>query len=343
MNVLYHLTILPPKTPGCDAVVQNVQALQGSVGGQVIYINPNDHAPLYVPRIAFGLDRLRELRELEEGLDLHHVFNPDPFPFPVFRRLRRPVVYSLTTGLNEHLARPARRRVIRYFSTLPAVTAADKATWRHLRSWGLENISLVRTGIDTSRFTHTPQPLRQEIKVMAGSAPWSRAQFARKGVHALLRAARQDPRLHLVFLWRNVLTDYMRHLVHHMGLERQVEVLNERVDVNRVLANVHASIVLATDPSIVVPFPHSLIESLAAGKPVLVSRCIAMAEYVEDKGCGQVVEATTAEGIQGALSRLARDYERLASRAGEIGARDFSQEEMIASFQGLYERVVAKT
>ena len=69
------------------------------------------------------------------------------------------------------------------------------------------------------------------------------------------------------------------------GLEKQVEILNKRVDVNAVLAGVHGSIALVTNPAIIRSFPHSLMESLAAGKPVIVSRSIPMSDYVEQTGC----------------------------------------------------------
>jgi hypothetical protein len=47
---------------------------------------------------------------------------------------------------------------------------------------------------------------------MVGSAPWTKGQFRTKGVEALLEAARQNPRLHLIFLWREVLAEEMERL-----------------------------------------------------------------------------------------------------------------------------------
>jgi glycosyltransferase involved in cell wall biosynthesis len=336
MNILYHLTILPPEIPECEAISQEIDALRSHFGGDLIYLNPNRRSPIYVPRALFGLHKLGQLRSLEADHDIHHLYNPDPFPFPVLRLLRRPVVYSLTGGMRD------RRLNVPFFASLAAVTVADEDSLQHLRSLGLNNAVLVRPGIDTSRFTPSPIPLREEITLMVGSAPWTRAQFRTKGVDALLAAAQRSPRLHLVFLWRGVLAEEMERRVRQLNLDEQVTVLNERADVNTVLAGVHASITLATAPAIVKSYPHSLLESLAAGKPVLVSRAIPMSAYVERNDCGQVVESVSPEGVLTAVEALARDYEDIQRAALRVGGVDFSQTAMLGSFQRVYNRILEK-
>lgn len=65
MNILYHLMILPPERPEFDAVVQEVEALRRSFGGQVVYLHPGCHPRLRLPRIVFGFHRLRQIRAWE--------------------------------------------------------------------------------------------------------------------------------------------------------------------------------------------------------------------------------------------------------------------------------------
>jgi glycosyltransferase involved in cell wall biosynthesis len=125
-----------------------------------------------------------------------------------------------------------------------------------------------------------------------------------------------------------------------MRLENQVTVINRLVDVNSILAGVHASITLATSPGIVKSYPHSLLESLAAGKPVLVSRAIPMADYVEQTGCGLVVENLTPTDVLAGIQRLVTGYTGLEEAARRVGKESFSQEKMIASFRRLYEQVL---
>ena len=334
MNILYHVATLLPKMPQAEAISQEIAALQARFGGDVVYVNPNQRCPLYVPRLLFGFHRLRELRNREAGLQLHHFYNPDPFPFPYLRQLRRPVVYSITCGVGE------RRPNVGFFSSLAAVAVTDERSLKRLRSWGLENGILVRPGIDTARFTCSHLPLRSDIILMVGSAPWTKGQFRTKGVDALLQAARQAPHLRLVFLWRGLLADEMERRVCQMELAERVTVLNKLVDVNQVLAGVHASITLAATTGIVKSYPHSLLESLAAGKPVLVGQAIPMSDYVAQTGSGVVVESVSAAGILAAVEALARRYPDLQQAAQRVGQVDFSQTAMLASFQRVYERVL---
>jgi glycosyltransferase involved in cell wall biosynthesis len=335
MNILYHLATLPPKMPEAEAISQEITALLGRFGGEVVYVNPNQRSPLYIPRLLFGFHKLRELRAREGSVDLHHFYNPDPFPFFYLRQLRRPVIYSITCGVNHH------RPNLAFLTSLAAIAVTDQRSRQRLKAWGLGNVFLVRPGIETTRFTCSPLPLGSDIRLMVGSAPWTPAQFRTKGVDALLAAAKALPRLHLVFLWRNVLTGEMKRKVRQLKLEEQVTVLDELVEVNQVLAGVHASITLAMAPGIVKSFPHSLLESLAAGKPVLVSRAIPMADYVETTGCGRVVENVTVEDILAAVDSLTREYEVLQHVARQTGRRDFSQQAMLDSYQKLYEQVLA--
>lgn len=334
MKILYHLTTTPPRIPGTEAITQEIEALREQFGGQLLHVNPNLNSPLYLPRLLFGWRQLPQIRRREAGLDLHHFYNPDPFPFPYLRLLRRPVIYSLSSGL-----RP-RRPNLAFLSSLAAVAVSDERSLGRLRAWGLGNCHLVRPGIDKRGLDLHPLPLRTPIRLLVGSAPWSKSQFRSKGVDALLAAARHSPDLQLVFLWRGVLADEMRARVARLKLEKQVTVHYKKVDVNRVLAGVHAAVTLTAHEAIVRSYPHSLIESLVTGKPILVSRSIPMADYVEQAGCGVVVEPVDAEGVLTGVARLAENYERLAGAARTAGARDFSQQGMIDSFRAVYEQVL---
>jgi glycosyltransferase involved in cell wall biosynthesis len=123
-----------------------------------------------------------------------------------------------------------------------------------------------------------------------------------------------------------------------MGLEGRVEIINRQVDVNAVLAGVHASVVLSAKPALVKAYPHSLMESLAAGKPVLVSRGIPLAALVEEKGCGRVVEGLTQSSVTEALSALARDYASAAAATRDLDRDQFSYQRTVRAYRELYER-----
>jgi glycosyltransferase involved in cell wall biosynthesis len=312
--------------------------LQAHFGGELVWINPNQKAWLYLPRLLFGFHKLPALRAKENGSQvIHHFYNPDPFPFPYLGFLRKPVIYSVTCGVGEQ------KPNLDYLAKLAAVAVTDDRSFKQFKAWGLENVYQVRPGIDVSRFSYNPLPLRSEIRLMVGSAPWTTAQFRSKGVDALLEAAKRAPSLHLVFLWRGVLFDEMEKRIRQMGLTEQVTLLNKVVDVNQILAGVHASITLAESPGIIKAFPHSLLDSLAAGKPVLVSQAIPMADYVQSSDCGTVVAEVTADAILKAVGQLEGHYGILQKIAQQVGQRDFTQSMMLTSYQRLYDRILKAT
>jgi glycosyltransferase involved in cell wall biosynthesis len=187
-----------------------------------------------------------------------------------------------------------------------------------------------------TRFAPSPLPLSSEIRLLVGSAPWVEGQFHSKGIDLLLDVAQEVVQLHLTFLWRGVLYDEMVRRVARRGLDSRVEILNRRVDVNAVLARVHASVVLAENPTLVRAYPHSLIESLAAGKPVLASQGMPMAALLQEAGCGEVVTEFTAQGVARALEDLVQDYQAAARGAPEVARERFSQDQMVAAYRAIY-------
>lgn len=321
---------------GTEASLQELNVLRCHFGGNLIHLNPNQLSPIYLPRLLFGFHQIKAIRAQEPNIQLHHLYNADPFPFPIARWFKRPVIYSISSGVGQ------KRLNLSYFNSLAAVTVSDERSFERLRQQGLNNVHLVRPGLDTSRFTPSPLPLRSEIRLMVGSAPWSKSQFQSKGIDALLAAARRMSRLHLVFLWRGVLFEEMEKRVRQMNLQNQVTIINKKVDVNQVLAKVHASVTLVTDPIIIRSYPHSLIESLAAGKPILVSRSIPMASYIAQHQCGVVVETVTTEAVLDAVETLAQTYEPLRMSAQQFNADDFSEQRLSTSFKKVYETVSAK-
>lgn len=333
MNVLYHLPILPPKMPSGEALSQEIQALRNHRGGDLVYVNPNQRSAIYIPRVLFGMSMLKTLRTREGEFDLHHCYNPDPFPYPYLLYLQRPVVYTVSSGIS------ARHIPTRYFNRLAAVTVYDERSYQRLKQAGVRTVHIIRPGIDTTRFTCTPQPLEYDVHLLVASAPWTRAQFRAKGINTLLEAARQDARLHLTFLWRGILAEEMENRIRALDLESRVTLINNLADVNQILAGVHATVTLATDAALIKAYPHSLLDSLAAGKPVIVNRAIPMADYVAWTGCGIVIDEVTVAGVMTALAKLIQQYNDLQEAAQQVGRRDFTLAQMIASFSQVYQSV----
>ena len=99
---------------------------------------------------------------------------------------------------------------------------------------------------------------------------------------------------------------------------------------------VHAAAIFAIAPGIIKAYPHSLLDALAAGKPVLLNKTIPMADYVNDKQCGVVAEEVTPDAIMTALAQLRTHYSRYAQNAAVVGRRDFTEEAALAAATAIY-------
>jgi len=334
MNILYHLTSPAPPIPGTDAVFQEIEVLRRRFGGECLQLYPLRRPSRIFPKKLYGFHQRRALRRKEPSVDLHHLYYATLYPFPWLRALHKPLIYSAVTGVGAHVA-PGRADWLKAIHTIVSCNPRDEAMLRALRP---ARYRIIRPGIAVERFTHTPCPLDQELILLVGSAPWIHRQFQTKGIDLLMDVAGALP-LRLVFLWRGLLLDELKRHIARRGLNRRVEIINEATDVNRVLARVHATVVLAETESQVKAYPHSLMESLSAGKPVLVSGCIPMADYVAEAQCGEVVPKLTQDDLRAAIRGLMDHYGERQAKALARGRADFALAPMLEAYGEVYAEV----
>jgi glycosyltransferase involved in cell wall biosynthesis len=331
MNILYHLTSPDPPIPGTDAVFQEIEALRRKFGGECLQLYPLRRPSRIFPKLLYGLHQYRVLRRLEPDVDLHHLYYATLYPFPWLRALRKPLIYSAVTGVGSYVARGS-ADWLKSIHTIVSCNPRDEAALRALRP---VRYRIIRPGIAVERFSTVPIPLRDELVLLVGSAPWIHRQFQTKGIDLLLDVAGSLP-LRLVFLWRGLMCNDLQRHIARRGLNQRVEVINEATDVNRVLARVHATVVLAETDKLVKAYPHSLMESLAAGKPVLVSGCIPMADYVTETQCGEVVPRLTPNDLRVAIQGLMDNYGACQTKALERGRTDFALAPMLEAYGEVY-------
>ena len=332
MSILYLLTAPPPIFEGTDAVLQDVAALRAAFGGEIVNLSPPGSSIPRFPRQLCGLHKIAEIKRLEGKCKINHIFFSFPYPFPVLRMLRNPTFYTVTATLD-----PKRKpRNIAQLLQLNCIIVSNDRDAGILASWGLKNYAVVPAGIDTAKLLTRSTPLERELTLLMASAPWTRRQFELKGIDLLLEVVAKLPFLRVVLLWRGVLVEELIARIKRLGIEKSVEIVNQKVNVSDYLGKVHATIVLAKSCDIVKSFPHSLIESLVTGKPVLISDTIAMSDYVSERRCGVVIRDMTIAGVTSAIERLRRGYNELAYNALQVGSAAFSIEQMTKNHRKLY-------
>jgi glycosyltransferase involved in cell wall biosynthesis len=124
-----------------------------------------------------------------------------------------------------------------------------------------------------------------------------------------------------------------------LGLGDRVVFTGVRLDVPEVLAQVAVSVL----PSLSEGLSNVVIESMAAGVPVVATRVGGTPELVEEGRTGLLTPPRDPVALAGAICRVLEDRE-LASRFGQAGRRriaeHFSLERMVRDTEGLYERLL---
>lgn len=337
MKILFLNTAPPPLIPGTDAALQDTELFMRVFGGTALTIFPLAWPSRFFPRWLYGFHVLADILRREKAPLVYHLSYATLYPFPVLAFLRRPVVYSVIAGLGRTTPPPA--WLLRRVHTVVVTHARDA---QRLQEWGIHQAKVIPPGIDTTRFNAVPPPPpldpKTPLTLLVGSAPWTRAQFETKGIFALLDAVSRGAPVRLVFLWRGLFLEELRSAIRLFGVENRVEIVTGHADVAKLLKKCHAAVVLAAHDRLVKAFPHSLIESLAAGRPILISKTLAMADYVMEKGNGVVVDTLTPQSLDQSIARLIDDYPRLQQSAMLNARRDFTRETMLKAYAEVFRK-----
>ncbi len=336
-RVLFHLTVPATVDPGREAVSREVSLLSRHlVVGRTVHLVGSGRNMARIPRSVWGLQRLLELRRLEPANDLHQVFNPDLFPFPYLRFLKKPIVYCVVSGIETGRLQQARGPVSRLHVVVP--TATDLEALATVECAGKR---LIRPAIDAAGFSTDLPSRNRPFTLLMGSAPWTLEQFSSKGIDAILEAAGRAGDLRWILLWRGVLASEIDRRIHERGLADRVQVVHEHVDVAELLKGVHAGLLLAARRAIVKAFPQSLLESLVAGRPILVSGSMPIASWVREHRCGVVVDRVSAVELLEAIAELRSSYAEMAARARHAALESFSVERYLGTWSELYRELGA--
>ena len=246
--------------------------------------------------------------------------------------------------------------------TTRTIVVPDQRDVELLKKYGIENAKAILPGVDLDKFTVSDKILSiaapSRMTLLMASPPWRKHQFEDKGINILLDLVRDEsrtPKIHITFLWRGRLYNKMKGLIKKMTLSearghperakrlkdpviKPVDVINKIVDPNQELIKVHGTIAIFPDASTAKAYPHSLIESLAAGKPVIISKNIYMADLIEREKCGVVVEPNL-ESLKKGVNRFIENYKEYQVRCRQTAEKYFSQKRLLGEYMEVYQGV----
>jgi glycosyltransferase involved in cell wall biosynthesis len=153
----------------------------------------------------------------------------------------------------------------------------------------------------------------------------------------LLRAAARLDGARVAIAGRGGEEANLRRLAEELGLAPRLHLLGVRDDVERVLAAADVFVQCSRSEGL----PLSLLEAMAASRPVVVTRVGGMPDAVLDGEAGCVVPPGDPAALAAAIAQLLADRDRAAALGRAARARaeaEFSVEAMLERYRALYAR-----
>jgi glycosyltransferase involved in cell wall biosynthesis len=294
----------------------------------------------------------RAVRQIEEciqedGIQLLHThgYKADLYGYVAARRTGKPIVATChnwlggtaALGIYNHLDRMALKR----FHGLAVVS--DSVAQRLLASGvPARKIRTIANGIDVRTFERArPSPVLtfDGSKVIGMVA---RLDF-KKGFEYLLRAARElrgaFPELKVVIVGEGPGRKEIEGMIQRFGLEANVILAGQHSD----MPAIYAAMDIFVLPSLNEGLPMTILEAMAASRPVIATRVGAIPRVIQDGETGLLVDPGDSDGLRNALARLLTDSglcSRLGAAAHDWVSRNFTSESMALKYRQMYDDVL---
>lgn len=313
---------------------------------------------LYKPRTLRQQWRLaRDMRR--ERIEIVHSYNfyANVFAVPAARLAGVPVVIASIRDAGVYLT-PAKKRVQRLacrFADCVLVNAESIRQWLIEEHYPPERIAVIRNGIDLKRFPSAPSApgLRRELGLPADARLV--VMLARlsplKGFEDFLDAAaavvRDCPQARFLIVGETFVRrdgaierdatyrDALARQAARLGIGDHVVFTGFRPDVPALLSESAVSVL----PSLSEGLSNTVLESMAAGVPVVATRVGGNPELIRDGIDGLLVPPRDPRALAQAISAILRDPERARTLGREAKRRVtecFSLERMVRETEELY-------
>jgi glycosyltransferase involved in cell wall biosynthesis len=265
---------------------------------------------------------------------------------PTARWAGVPVVLGSLVDLGDFLTPLQFATQLAAFWLCDRVICNSRAAADRLIDAGLpeSKISLIRNGLPREAFAETipemprdPRMLRVGFIARMNHAVKNHAGFLR----AASRLACKFSAVEFVLVGDGPLRSNLEHLAKRLGIADRTRFMGERLDVATVLATLDVSVMFSYSESL----PNVVLESMAAGVPVIASRVGGIPEIVCDGTTGLLVAPGDEDGIASAMERLLTSpslWRECSHRALELVNARFRIEDLAREYELLYADLLAR-
>jgi len=238
------------------------------------------------------------------------------------------------------LHRLTRRRLSRVIAVSESVAAS-------LRAQGIFDegqITVVRNGIDWSRFRATPREKpggRLRVGILGELSP-NKGQIHFVRAAEIVAAENQNAEFIIAGSDQSPDGDYGRQLkqsIKASGLREQIQLIESKIDVAEFLS----SLDLLVSASRSEAFGLAIVEAMACGVPVVATATDGAREIIEDDQTGRLVKVNDVNQLSAAISHLLRDGDerrRISQNAQTMVRERFSLDRMMTETEAVYRDVL---
>lgn len=202
-----------------------------------------------------------------------------------------------------------------------------------------EKIEVIYPPVDLIKFSY--REALGDFTILNASCPGKIKDIKKRGILLLLgiEPLLTEMETKIKLLWREGEFSLFEQLLkdqhfHNLIIENRIH-----ANMNEQYAQVHCTVIpyLQLDEYLKL-IPNSAIESLAAGKPLLVSSTTGIAEIVAKNKCGVVFDPNP-QSLLKAISELKKNYSKYQKKCRMTAEQYFDQEKFIQKYQQLYQTI----
>lgn len=219
---------------------------------------------------------------------------------------------------------------------------------------GIKNLSVIHNGVDVDAFSllnsksnFSELNIKNELgipsdaKVIGSIGRLS----AEKGYDYLLKAAQRlvnsyESKVVFLLLGEGKMEDELKNLVNELGITSKVVFSRYRSDIPQIMSIIDVYV----SSSLTEGFPISVIEALAAGKPVVATNVGGVPDLIKDGSTGLLIPPGNSEALVNSITQLL-DNEAMAKQFGDAGRelvrKNYSVKTMAAKYEDIYETLFA--
>lgn len=216
---------------------------------------------------------------------------------------------------------------------LKAIVVQARRDREILQQMGIreEALQIIRPGVPIARYSAA----EGQFTILFASSPLTADDFLSRGIYLIARASALLPDVRFVLVWRKRHLAKLERILADAGT-KNVEVINGLIDnMGSIYDRVHATVLPGLEHRSFIPCPRSGLESLAHGKPLLLSHLVSLAESVVASQAGIAFEPTTG-GLVAAVRELQRDYPFYQANTQQYIADKFSTTTHLELYRRLY-------